>query len=114
MENLTRTPRVLFARNLVRNNRARGILINTPRPILIEENTFDHVSGSAILFSTDNNMWYESGQTQEVTIRRNLFVDVLTSLYQFTSAVISSHPIIPTSGHSASPSTGRGRGASAS
>ena len=40
-------------------------------------------------------MWYESGQTREVTIRRNLFQDVLTSLYQFTSAVISIHPIIP-------------------
>ena len=40
-------------------------------------------------------MWYESGQTREVTIRHNLFEDVLTSLYQFTSAVISIHPIIP-------------------
>ena len=82
MENLTRTPSVNFSHNLVRHNRARGILINTPRPVLIEDNTFDHVSGSAILFSTDNNMWYESGQTREVTIRRNLFQDVLTSLYQ--------------------------------
>lgn len=95
MENLSRTPSVTFSHNLVRHNRARGILINTPRPVLIEGNTFDHVSGSAILFSTDNNMWYESGQTREVTIRRNLFEDVLTSLYQFTSAVISIHPIIP-------------------
>ena len=95
MENLTRTPSVNFSHNLVRHNRARGILINTPRPVLIEDNTFDHVSGSAILFSTDNNMWYESGQTREVTIRRNLFQDVLTGLYQFTSAVISIHPIIP-------------------
>ena len=95
MENLTRTPSVTFAHNLVRHNRARGILINTPRSVLIEGNTFDHVSGSAILFSTDNNMWYESGQTRQVTIRHNLFQDVLTSLYQFTSAVISIHPIIP-------------------
>ena len=51
MENLTRTPSVNFSHNLVRHNRARGILINTPRPVLIEDNTFDHVSGSAILFS---------------------------------------------------------------
>ena len=95
MENLSRTPSVVFAHNLVRHNRARGILINTPRPVLIEANTFDHVSGSALLFSTDNNMWYESGQTREVVIRRNTFQDVLTSLYQFTTAVISIHPIIP-------------------
>ena len=40
-------------------------------------------------------MWYESGQTREVVIRRNTFQDVLTSLYQFTTAVISIHPIIP-------------------
>lgn len=110
MENLSRTPSVLFARNLVRHNRARGILINTPRPVLIEENTFDHVSGSAILFSTDNNMWYESGQTREVTIRRNLFEDVLTSLYQFTSAVISIHPIIPDLASQRHPFYGQGAG----
>ena len=110
MENLSRTPSVLFARNLVRHNRARGILINTPRPVLIEENTFDHVSGSAILFSTDNNMWYESGQTREVTIRHNLFEDVLTSLYQFTSAVISIHPIIPDLGSQRQPFYGQGAG----
>ena len=66
MENLSRTPSVVFAHNLVRHNRARGILINTPRPVLIE-----------------------------VVIRRNTFQDVLTSLYQFTTAVISIHPIIP-------------------
>ena len=110
MENLSRTPSVLFARNLVRHNRARGILINTPRPVLIEENTFDHISGSAILFSTDNNMWYESGQTREVTIRRNLFEDVLTSLFQFTSAVISIHPIIPNLAAQRHPFYGQGAG----
>ena len=110
MENLSRTPSVLFARNLVRHNRARGILINTPRPVLIEENTFDHISGSAILFSTDNNMWYESGQTREVTIRRNLFEDVLTSLFQFTSAVISIHPIIPDLAAQRHPFYGQGAG----
>ena len=108
MENLTRTPSVTFAHNLVRHNRARGILINTPRPVLIEGNTFDHVSGSAILFSTDNNMWYESGQTRQVTIRHNLFQDVLTSLYQFTSAVISIHPIIPELGTQQHPFYGQG------
>jgi alpha-1,3-galactosidase B len=110
MENLSRTPSVVFAHNLVRHNRARGILINTPRPVLIEENTFDHVSGSAILFSTDNNMWYESGQTREVVIRRNTFQDVLTSLYQFTTAVISIHPIIPELALQRHPFYGQGAG----
>ena len=95
IENLSRTPEVIFSHNTIRNNRARGILINTPRPVLVEGNHFEHISGSAILFSTDNNGWYESGQTQQVTIRRNTFEDILTSLFQFTTAAISIHPVIP-------------------
>ena len=95
IENLSRTPEVIFSHNTIRNNRARGILINTPRPVLVEGNRFEHISGSAILFSTDNNGWYESGQTRRVTIRKNTFKDILTSLFQFTTAAISIHPVIP-------------------
>lgn len=95
IENLTRTPSVTFSNNTIRNNRARGTLFNTPRPVLVENNLFDHVSGSGILVSTDCNMWFESGQTKHLKIRGNHFVDVLTSLYQFTEAVISIYPIIP-------------------
>lgn len=74
--------RELLPQPCVRHNRARGILINTPpAPSSSRTTPSTTLSGSAILFSTDNNMWYESGQTREVTIRRNLFQDVLTSLY---------------------------------
>lgn len=95
LENLTRTPEVLFACNTVRNNRARGALFSTPRRVVVEENLFDHVSGAAILLCGDCNGWYETGACREVVIRRNRFVDALTSLFQFTHAVISICPEIP-------------------
>ncbi len=95
IENLSRTPSVSFKHNLIRHNRARGTLFNTPKRVLVENNVFDHVSGSAILVSTDCNMWFESGQTKNLIIRNNQFIDVLTSLYQFTEAVISIYPLIP-------------------
>lgn len=95
MENYTRTPAVNFVGNTIRHNRARGTLFNTPQQVIVENNLFDHVSGAGILVSTDCNFWYESGQTKNLKIRGNYFIDVLTSLYQFTEAVISIFPIIP-------------------
>ena len=95
IENLTRTPEVAFVRNAVRNNRARGALFSTPRRTEVVDNLFDHTSGSAILLCGDCNGWYETGACRDVSIRRNRFVDALTSLYQFTAAVISIYPEIP-------------------
>lgn len=95
IENLRKTPSVTFTRNVIRNNRARGTLLNTPKPVVVSHNIFDHISGSAILVSSDCNQWFESGQTRLLTIRNNLFFDVLTSVFQFTEAVISLYPVIP-------------------
>ena len=95
IENLTWTPEVLFARNTIRNNRARGALFSTPRRTTVEDNFFDHTSGTAILLCGDCNGWYETGACRDVLIRRNRFVNALTSLYQFTNAVISIYPDIP-------------------
>ncbi len=95
LENLTWTPEVLFARNTIRNNRARGALFSTPRRTVVEDNFFDHTSGSAILLCGDCNGWYETGACRDVIIRRNRFLNPLTSLYQFTEAVISIYPVIP-------------------
>ena len=49
IENLTWTPEVLFAGNTIRNNRARGTLFSTPKKTVVEDNLFDHTSGTAIL-----------------------------------------------------------------
>ena len=95
IENLTWTPEVRFAGNTVRNNRARGALFSTPRRTVVEDNLFDHTAGTAILLCGDCNGWYETGACRDVLIRRNRFVNALTSLYQFTNAVISIYPEIP-------------------
>ena len=60
-----------FAGNTVRNNRARGALFSTPRRTVVEDNLFDHTSGTAILLCGDCNGWYETGACRDVLIRRN-------------------------------------------
>lgn len=94
IENLTWTPEVYFADNTIRNNRARGSLFSTPRRTIIERNTFDHTSGTAILLCGDCMGWYETGACHDVTIRGNRFINSLTNLFQFTEAVISIYPEI--------------------
>ncbi|WP_322973513.1 hypothetical protein [Pedobacter sp. PLR] len=95
IENLSWTPSVIFTGNTIRNNRARGALFSTPKPTLVADNLFDHTSGSAIVLCGDSNGWYETGSCRDITIRNNTFVNALTSMYQFTSAVISIYPEIP-------------------
>ena len=95
IENLTWTPEVYFAHNTIRNNRARGTLFSTPKRTVVEDNLFDHTSGTAILLCGDCNGWYETGACRDVLIRRNRFVNSLTSMFQFTNAVISIYPEIP-------------------
>ena len=95
IENLTWTPEVYFADNTIRNNRARGTLFSTPKRTVVEDNLFDHTSGTAILLCGDCNGWYETGACRDVTIRRNRFINSLTCMFQFTSAVISIYPEIP-------------------
>lgn len=95
IENLTWTPEVYFAHNTIRNNRARGALFSTPQPVVVEENLFDHTSGCAILLCGDCNGWYETGACRDVVIRKNRFINALTSQFQFTNAVISIYPEIP-------------------
>ena len=95
IENLTWTPEVLFEHNTIRNNRARGSLFSTPKRTIVQDNLFDHTSGTAILLCGDCNGWYETGACRYVQIRRNRFVNALTNLFQFTNAVISIYPKIP-------------------
>ncbi|MDD3036974.1 alpha-1,3-galactosidase B [Bacteroides sp.] len=95
IENLTWTPEVVFTNNVIRNNRARGSLFSTPRSTIVENNLFDHTSGTAILFCGDCNGWFETGACHNVLIRGNRFVNALTNMFQFTNAVISIYPVIP-------------------
>ncbi len=95
LENLTWTPDALIADSWFMSNRARGILVSTPGKVVIERNHFES-SGSAILIAGDANNWYESGAVHDVLIRDNIFADpCLTSMYQFSEAIISIFPEIP-------------------
>ena len=95
LENLSWTPDAHIRDNLFMSSRARGLLLSTPGKVLIEGNHFES-SGSAILIAGDANNWYETGAVKDVTIRNNVFADpCLTSLYQFSEAIISVYPEIP-------------------
>ena len=72
IENLDKSPDLIFRNNIVRNNRARGILIAAKGKVLIE-NSYFHTAGPAILFESDGKWWFESGATTDVTIRNNRF-----------------------------------------
>ncbi len=72
IENLTRSPDVIFRRCTVRNNRARGMLLAAKGRILIEDCTF-HTAGAAALFEADGEYWYESGGTTDAVFCGNVF-----------------------------------------
>lgn len=72
LENLTKSADLIFRKNIVRDNRARGMLIAAKGKVLIEDNFF-HASGAAILFESDGKYWFESGATNDVVIRNNVF-----------------------------------------
>ncbi|WP_440875657.1 alpha-1,3-galactosidase-related protein [Thalassotalea sp. PLHSN55] len=63
---------VLIKGNIIRRNRARGMLLNSRGKTIVEDNYF-HAPGSAILFEGDANFWYEQGGISHAIIRNNVF-----------------------------------------
>lgn len=95
LENLNNTPAVEIRGCYFGSCRARGVLVSTPEPVVIENNVFES-AGSAILIPGDANQWFESGACHDVIIRHNHFTDAcLTSMYQFCEGIISICPEIP-------------------
>ncbi len=95
LDNLTNTAAFTCTKNRFGSSRARGVLISTPKPVLIKDNIFQS-SGSAILVAGDSNYWYESGECHDVEICNNMFYDTcLTSLYGFCEGIISICPVVP-------------------
>lgn len=74
LENLTWHPDVILRNNHIRENRARSALITTKGKVVIENNYFNSQM-HGILIEGDNKFWYESGAVQDVTIRKNTFVN---------------------------------------
>ncbi len=65
-------PEILIKGNIIRRNRARGMLLNCRGKTIVEDNLFQ-APGAAILFEGDARNWYEQGGVRDVVIRNNTF-----------------------------------------
>lgn len=74
LENISRSPDLLFQNNRVEYNRARGIVLAARGKTVVRDNYFN-TSGPAIKFESSGDQWYESGAVQDVTIENNVFDD---------------------------------------
>ena len=70
--NSSAAPRARIRNCSVRNNRARGMLVQT-RDVVVENCVFEHVSGAALHVASDANFWWEGIGVRDVAIRRNRF-----------------------------------------
>lgn len=75
LENLTWYPNVIIKNNIIRENRARSVLISTKGSVRIEHNYFSSQL-HGVLIEGDNNWWYESGGVRDVVIQSNTFVNI--------------------------------------
>ena len=74
VENLDGYPDLLVKNCIIRNNRARGLLISNPKHTVIENNFF-HTEMEALLIPVESGHWYESGNAANVLIKNNTFQD---------------------------------------
>lgn len=74
LENVQAYPEVEIRNCEIINNRARGLLISTPRKVIIEGNVISSMM-AAIQCPNEFTFWYESGYVRDLTIRNNKFLD---------------------------------------
>ena len=98
IENKTWNPEVEIRHcRILKRNRARGILVTTPKDVIIADNYF-RTAGTAILVEGDLDYWFESGAHNNLKIFSNVFEDCLTSgnrdgsRWQWGDAVITITP----------------------
>lgn len=73
-------PAVKISGNIIRNNRARGMLLNCRGKTVVEHNHF-HTPGAAILFEGDSFFWFEQGGVRDCVIRHNVFENCLFGVW---------------------------------
>lgn len=73
-------PKVRIVGNTIRNNRARGMLLNCRGKTLVADNYF-HTPGAAILFEGDAFEWFEQGGVRDCLIRDNVFENCLFGVW---------------------------------
>lgn len=74
IENLTAYPEAYIINCDISRNRARGLLLSTPKKTVVE-NCFFHTEMEAILVPVESGHWYESGNAANVFIKNNTFQD---------------------------------------
>lgn len=72
VENITWMPSLEVKNCIVKQNRARSLLISTSKSVLIENNYFASMM-AGIRICGDANFWFESGPVSDVKIRGNTF-----------------------------------------
>ena len=75
LENMTYTPEVEIRDSYFTRTPTRGLLVTTPRKVVIENNVFEKTGMSAILIESDTEFWFESGPVKDVLIQNNTFID---------------------------------------
>ncbi len=78
LENLSAYPEVLVEGCNITRNRARGLLISTPKETIVRDNFFT-TEMEAILMPVESGSWFESGNAANVVIEGNTFQDCNTS-----------------------------------
>ncbi len=74
IENVEAYPELLVENCEISNNRARGLLLSTPRKTIIRNNYFS-TEMEAILIPVESGHWYESGSVSNLLIANNIFED---------------------------------------
>lgn len=72
--NASRVARVYIAGNTVKNNRARGFLVQI-RGAIIEDNHFENITGAALNICTEVVHFFESIGTRDITVRNNQMIN---------------------------------------
>ncbi len=80
IENLSGYPKVLVENCNISRNRARGLLLSSPKETIIRNNFFS-TEMEALLIPVESGHWYESGNGSNITIENNIFQDCNHSGY---------------------------------
>ena len=92
IENTTWMPSLEVKNCLVKQNRARSLLISTSKSVLIENNYFGSMM-AGIRICGDANYWFESGPVSNVIVRGNTFENLGVGGHE-PQAILQIDPII--------------------
>lgn len=91
VENMTLTPALTVENCKMGSNRPRGLLLKTPKEIIIRNNVFQ-TAGAAVMCRYDAQFWYESGSVHNLLIENNLFDNCYSN--RWGNAVLDFNPWI--------------------